>query len=305
MPVEGDGRSGTPVGSCRRGARSVRRQSEPLRAIEQLRLASTPAIGTLRPTPTSSSFGPAHNPGCQAVCVHQLDVLVILDPGPSHAQNGRIRRCRWWTRSGCRGRVTPVGTVHLNNVRPLNDRTNKGRLMKKNLVGQTGLWLVLLTGYLAAHPVAQDTPDFSGQWIVESVSQPAADTPRALTVSMTLVRTNVRGEPMKPLFKDITVKREFAAGTSSETYQIGIEESTVSARADGTKIPSTHSGAKWEAQALVMEKGSYTGASPETGVWTERREVWSLEPDGRLRLVVTTRASASPSNTVALVYRRQ
>lgn len=42
--------------------------------------------------------------------------------------------------------------------------------------------------------------------------------------------------------------------------------------------------------ALVFESGSYTGEASETKVWAERREVWSLDPDGRLRLTVTNRS---------------
>ena len=54
--------------------------------------------------------------------------------------------------------------------------------------------------------LAQDKPDFSGSWILESGSS-GADIPQALSVSQSIVRTNVRGEPMQPFFKDITATR--------------------------------------------------------------------------------------------------
>jgi hypothetical protein len=157
--------------------------------------------------------------------------------------------------------------------------------------------------------VAQDTPDFSGHWVLESASPSAADIPRTLSVTMSLVRTNVRGEPMIPFFKDITVARELAKGTSSQTYQIGVVGGevggTVGGRGSGrSEFPSRHYRVVWEKETLVIETGSYTGPAPESGQWAERREAWSLDPDGRLRLAITSRSSGSASSTVTLVYRR-
>lgn len=80
---------------------------------------------------------------------------------------------------------------------------------------------------------AQDRPDFSGSWVLESGS-PGPDVPQALSVSQSLVRANVRGEPMTPFFKDITITRSLPGGTRSETYQIGVEGGTVSGRAAGS-----------------------------------------------------------------------
>src|SRR5262249_42769533 len=143
-------------------------------------------------------------------------------------------------------------------------------------------------------------------WILESGSS-GADIPQTLSVSQSLVRTNVRGEPMKPFFAHITVTRAFTKGTRSETYQIGVVGGTVFGRADTTVTsPRTlHNRVTWEQQTLVVENGSYTGSVPETGDWTERREVWSLDSDGRLRVAITTRSSVDAPRTVTLVYRRQ
>jgi hypothetical protein len=153
--------------------------------------------------------------------------------------------------------------------------------------------------------VAQDKPDFSGSWILESRSS-GADIPQTLSVSQSLVRTNVRGDPMKPFFKDITVTRALATGTRSDTYQIGVVGGTVSGRADGNiKGSRTHHRVAWEEQALVIESGSHTGPVPESGDWAERREVWSLDSGMRLRLAITTRSSVDAPRTVMLVYRRQ
>ena len=89
------------------------------------------------------------------------------------------------------------------------------------------VWLVVALVCPVAQVAAQDKPDFSGSWILESGAQAAGDIPQALSVSQVLVRTNVRGEPMKPFYKDITVTRVLESGTRSEMYQIGIMGGTV------------------------------------------------------------------------------
>ena len=64
-----------------------------------------------------------------------------------------------------------------------------------------------------------------------------------------------------------------------------------------------HHAVRWDYNALVFENGSYTGADP-TGEWSERREAWSLGPDGRLSVAITTSGSAEKSTSVTLLYRR-
>jgi hypothetical protein len=168
------------------------------------------------------------------------------------------------------------------------------------------LWVVVLIVLAGSSLPAQDGPDFTGRWILESPSQPAPDNPRALSVRQSLVSTNVRGEPMRPFFKDITIERQFESSTRSETHQIGVVGGEVPGLgSDGkTDGPRHHHAVRWDANALVFESGSYTGQSPETGVWTERSEVWSLDSDGRLHVVITARSSVDAPRTVALVYRR-
>lgn len=168
------------------------------------------------------------------------------------------------------------------------------------------LWVVVLTVLVGSSLPAQDRPDFTGRWILESPSQPASDTPRALSVRQSLVSTNVRGEPTRPFFKDITIERQFQSSAHSETDQIGVVGGVVPGfGSDGTSNgPRHHHAVRWDANALVFERGSYTGQSPETGVWTEHREVWSLDSDSRLHVVITIRSSVDAPRTVALVYRR-
>lgn len=175
-------------------------------------------------------------------------------------------------------------------------------------VMRTPLPAVALSMLIRAFVQAQDGVDFSGRWILESPSSASAEAPRALSVRQSLVTTNVRGEPMTPFFKDITIEREVEGSTRAETHRIGVVGGVAGGliSTSGTAgNPRGHQAVKWEANALVFESGSYTGQSPETGVWTARREAWSLDPDGRLHVVITTRGSSDAARTVALVYRRQ
>jgi hypothetical protein len=165
---------------------------------------------------------------------------------------------------------------------------------------------LILVVFAAATLAAQEGTDFSGRWVLDSASQPGPDVPRALSVRQELVRTNVRGEPMTPFFKSITIDREYNSGVRSETHPIGTIFGVVPGiPKDGSPPgPRGRHGAKWDQHDLVFESGSYTGETPGTGVWSERREVWSLQPDGRLSVGITTSGSAEKSTTVTLLYRR-
>jgi hypothetical protein len=179
--------------------------------------------------------------------------------------------------------------------------------MTKGLFLSATLWLIALRLCSMVQLAAQDKPDFSGSWALESGAQVAADIPQELSVTQTLVRANLRGEPMKPFYRDISVTRVLESGRRSETYHIGVVGGTVHGlAADGIATgPRTHHRVAWTEQSLVIESGSHTGSTPESGQWAERREVWSLEPNGRLRLAITTRSWIEASKTVILVYRRQ
>ncbi len=165
---------------------------------------------------------------------------------------------------------------------------------------------VVLLLLAAVSLVAQEPPDFSGRWILTPTKQSGPDIPTSLSIRQSVVRTTVRGEPMTPFLRDLTVDREFEAGTH-DTYVITNARGGVvpGLREDGQPTgPHERYAVNWEQGALVYHRSTYTGDAPETGVWTERREVWSLDQDGRLRLTISTRSSADVSRTVSLTYRR-
>ncbi len=167
-------------------------------------------------------------------------------------------------------------------------------------------WSIALIMLATVGVAAQDTPDFSGRWVLATPQQSEADIPLALTVRQTLVRTTVRREPMQPFFRDITIERQFETATRSENHLIGVQGGTVPGlRADGSPNgPTDHHAVKWDGNALVFESGSYTGQRPETGTWAERREIWSLDADGRVRVAIITRSSDDGSKNITLMYRR-
>ncbi len=157
---------------------------------------------------------------------------------------------------------------------------------------RTLLWVIALSMPVGEGLTTQGGVDFSGRWILVAPSAATSDAPPVLSVRQSLVTTNVRGEPMPPFFKEITVEREVPGGTRAETYQIGVAGGSVRGIGGGTAAPpQEHFAVRWEGNVLVFERGSYTGRSPETGVWTERREVWSFDADGRLHVVIESRGS--------------
>lgn len=167
-------------------------------------------------------------------------------------------------------------------------------------------WSIALIMVATVGVAAQDKPDFSGRWVLAAQQQSDTAIPSALSVSQPLVRTTIRGDPMEPFFRDIAIDRQFDSSTRSETHLIGVQGGVVPGlRADGSPSgPTAHHAVKWDGNALVFESGSYTGQHPETGVWTERREVWSLDPDGRLRVVIANRSSVDAPTETTAVYRR-
>jgi hypothetical protein len=106
---------------------------------------------------------------------------------------------------------------------------------------------VLVALIALATPIqSQSQPDFSGTWALDS--PPAAEAPVAITVKQVLVRTNFRGEPIAPLFRQIVITR---AGRT-ESYDIGAIGGSMSGIVGGPMSPlRTHQRVAWEEQVLV------------------------------------------------------
>jgi len=108
---------------------------------------------------------------------------------------------------------------------------------------------------------------------------------------------------MKPFFKDMTVTREFANRSTVETYLLGAAGGSSRSHPAGTFL-KTHHRTVWEKETLVIESGMHTGSAPETGDWTEHREVWSLD-SGRLHVEISDKSSSGPPFAATLVYKRK
>ena len=162
-------------------------------------------------------------------------------------------------------------------------------------------WLSILSMLVAATVVAQDKPDFSGRWILETSAGAGPDGARALTVRQPVVRTNVYGAPMPPFFKELSVDRQFGTDVRSETYQIGIEGGAINV---GAALPHTRFSVRWDDNRLVIDTGRYSGSTRESGPYTEHTEVWQLDAAGRLIVSTTDRGSGIASTTKTLTYRK-
>jgi hypothetical protein len=171
---------------------------------------------------------------------------------------------------------------------------------------------VIATAVLAFTPAVQapSEPDFSGDWKLVSSPPSGADAALAMSVEQPVKRADVYGKPMKPFFSELLVTRDFANGSKTERHYIGAIGGRVGGvvpggRQAGSSYRSRHS-VVWEGRTLVMENSQYTGSESGTGEWDERREEWSFESDGRLRVVITSRSSQSPAaSTVTVFYQRR
>lgn len=128
--------------------------------------------------------------------------------------------------------------------------------MKRSMTLRAAACLLTVLVPGAAQTAAQDKPDFTGSWVLESGSS-GADIPQSLLVSQSAAQPNV------PFSRNIAITRVLAAGTQSETYLIGVgggtTAGTVRGFPDRTNGPQTHFAVQWDEQALVIERGSYTG----------------------------------------------
>jgi hypothetical protein len=71
-----------------------------------------------------------------------------------------------------------------------------------------------------------------------------------------------------------------------------------------TVANSTREETVWRRESLVFANLSYGPKEPRTGDWTERREEWSLQPDGRLRVEISAESWKSARRVEVHFYRR-
>jgi len=185
------------------------------------------------------------------------------------------------------------------------DRPQVGRWL--SVCGALAVTLVYGTPFGASGHQSPETsrPDFSGEWVLESASLSSPDIPRTLSVRQFNLEKSARGGSNSVTFSSIKIERTLDAGPVTETHQIGIIGGTVGGIGrDGRQGGSSTSyGAKWDGNALVVDDESHTDRVGPA-IWNERREVWSLDQAGRLRIVISTRSSDGSAGLQTLLYRR-
>jgi hypothetical protein len=161
--------------------------------------------------------------------------------------------------------------------------------------------LVATLASLQAHP------DFSGRWTLDTTSPSPADVARVLVVDQPVLRTNVRGEPIPPMYLHLSVRREGPSGTTTDTYTIGTIGGVVGGVDSNGKRrgPSGHFETVWRDDTLTFLTRRVGPDGPHTGDWSQRSESWSLDPDGRLQVEIETEAHDRAQQRTLLLYRRE
>ena len=167
---------------------------------------------------------------------------------------------------------------------------------------------VVAAAVLAFTPAwqAPSEPDFSGDWKLVSSAPSGATAPLSMAVEQPITRADVYGKPMKPFYRELLVTRDFGDGPRTERHGIGGIGGRVGSSRDGRSSGRSEFRVGWEGRTLVIEHANYAGPIPGAGDWDRRREEWSFDADGRLRIVITTRTSQSPApSSVTHFYQRR
>ena len=141
-----------------------------------------------------------------------------------------------------------------------------------------------------------------------SLRFPPALTPSVkLTVQQSVSRTNVRGEPIPPGYLTITIRRERASGTTEESRQIGTVFGKGSGGGSATGGIDPQEWVRKSHGETMLRDGSLEFIDRQSGpadYWSERRETWSLESDGHLRIEVVSEAKDRPRQMTLSLYKR-
>jgi len=144
----------------------------------------------------------------------------------------------------------------------------------------------------AATSEARQAPvDFSGRWVLESGSLPSAST--ELVVRQ---RSGLNSVP-----REVSVTRTGPSGASTETLYVGTVGGTVPGTSGGRR---TSRQVSWEDSTLVIDIETLGGQPGDRAPSDLRREVWSVTPEGKLKIVITESGPSRTPQTTALIYRQ-
>jgi hypothetical protein len=150
--------------------------------------------------------------------------------------------------------------------------------------------LVSMVTTSASSPL-QAPVDFSGRWVLESGSLPSA--PAELNVRQQ------SGEGGR--LRQVIVTRHGPNGSSTETLHVGMIGGTVPGSGGG---PRTFRRVAWEDSTLVVEVETLRAQTGDRAPSEQRREAWSVTPEGRLQIVVTESGPSRTTQTTTLLYRQ-
>jgi hypothetical protein len=156
---------------------------------------------------------------------------------------------------------------------------------------------------------AQDKPDFSGQWVLVSPINGAANA-QTMTVRESFKRESVNGTPMDSPLITLAVERRSDSGVHSEVYTVGTVGGIVGGAVGnpGTErrgqSAQTRFSTAWDGDTLVIDI-RYSGRPVDAGAESEHKEMWSLDPQGALLLITTDRSPGTEPTTTTLMYRRR
>lgn len=139
----------------------------------------------------------------------------------------------------------------------------------------------------AASVAPQSTPNFSGEWVLQTPAEPPANTPSRLSIQHDANYLSIT--------KTI--------GDRTEKVQHRLNPSTVGGTV-GRGGDHTFTGVWWFGDILRFDEGSYSTPPGTSGKYIERSEAWSLDEVGRLTVQIT-RATEEGRSRVTLVYAKQ
>ena len=133
----------------------------------------------------------------------------------------------------------------------------------------------------------QNHPDFTGYWTLESPAQQDPDIPPVLGVRLQA------GTP-----ESLLIERRYSARIERASHKLNVVGGSVVGTAR-----SLHS-ARWEGTTLVLVQGAYARNGGGARDWSERREEWTLDQDGKLRVTISMTGAQVNVRQISARYRR-
>jgi hypothetical protein len=145
-----------------------------------------------------------------------------------------------------------------------------------------GLRPALALAMLAVLPVAaQDGPNFSGEWVRV---EPGPETEAALVVLQNATSINI--------------EQKSSPGPRSDTYGVGTFGGVMGAVIDGCGGGSLQR--MWKDATLIVTRQQTICSDRETKQ-SRHEEIWSLDADGRLVIVITDEQTCAAPTTTRFV----